>query len=146
MKTQVKQLNKFLLGMGKVVAYVLLAYLANFLVVESFGGVNPLIEFSSIGIAQIDPDDRKAMDELGVAYEACKKDLTYSSAIYEFPDRSYQAWNLDEGRFLILSKVYMSANSGSSEAANLMCKVQKTEDNEYLATHWTVRGIQVSML
>ncbi|MCI0653912.1 MAG: hypothetical protein L0Y39_05480 [Methylococcaceae bacterium] len=146
MKTLVKQLNKFLLGLGTVVAYVAIAYLANLLVAESFGGVNPLVEFTSIGISKIDPGDSKVRDDLSVAFEACKKDLPHSRVAYEFPDRSYQAWNLDEGRFLIQSKVYTSEDSGSSVAANLMCRVLKMEDNEYLATHWTVQKIQVNML
>ncbi|MGH8556913.1 MAG: hypothetical protein ACRESZ_05520 [Methylococcales bacterium] len=147
MKTQVKPLNKFLLGLGKIVGYVSIAYLANFMVTEwFFGGVNPLLEFSSIGISKIDEDDSKIRDELGVAFEVCKKDLSDSSVVYQFPDTFYQAWNLDEGRFLIQSRVYTSEDSGSSVVANLMCRVLKTEDNEYLATHWTVQGIQVSML
>ncbi|MGH8474410.1 MAG: hypothetical protein ACRER2_01330 [Methylococcales bacterium] len=146
MKTHVQQLNKFLLGLGTIVGFVLTAYLANFLVAESFNRVNPLIEFSSIAMSRVNFDDSKNQKELGMALEACKKDLANSRVAYEFPDSSYQAWNLDQGRFLIQSRVYASENPGPSLAANLSCRVLKTQDAEYFATHWTVQGIQVNRL
>lgn len=139
-------MNVFLLGLIKLVAYVSIAYLANLLVAEWVGGVNPLIEFSSAGFSKIESSDTKDRVGLGVAYQACKDDLGDSTRAYEFLDESYEAWNLSDGRFLIESRVYTSAETGSSVAGNLLCRVLKTEDNEVFATHWKVQGVQVSIL
>ncbi|MGH8549652.1 MAG: hypothetical protein ACRERU_13830 [Methylococcales bacterium] len=146
MKTPLNQLNALLLGLIKLVGFVSIAYLANLLVAEWYGGVNPLIEFSSSGFSKIESADTKNRAGLGVAYRACKEDLGKSSQSYEFPDESYEAWNLSDGRFLIESRIVTSAESGSSVAANLLCRVLKTEDNEYFAIHWQVQGIQISIL
>ena len=144
-KGLVKQLNRFLFGLIRLAAFVSIAYLANLAVAEWFGGVNPLLEFSTSGISKIESDDSKNQAGLGLAFQACKDDLD-GSLTYEFPDASYDAWNLSDGRFLIESRIYTTVRAGSSVPANLLCRVIKTEDNEYLATRWQVQGIQISLL
>lgn len=146
MKTQVNKLNSFLLKLVKVVGFVSIAYLANLFVTEWFGGVNPLIEFSSVGLSKIESTDSKNRIGLGVAYHACKDNLSHSSDVYEFIDDSYQAWNLSGGRFLIQTRVYSTGDSGLPVAANLMCRLVKTEGEELLATNWQVQGIQLNIL
>jgi len=146
MKTQANKLNSFLFKLIKLVGFVSIAYLANLFVTEWFGGVNPLIEFSSVGLSKIESTDSKNRIGLGVAYHVCKDNLSHSSDPYEFVDESYQAWNLSGGRFLIQTRVYTSSDSGLPVAANLICRLLKTEDEELLATNWRVQGIQVNIL
>ena len=146
MKTQMNRLNAFLYGVISIVGFVSIAYLANLLVAEWFGGVNPLLEFSTGGFSKIESSDTKNRSGLGVAYQACKEDLGKTPGAFEFPDDSYEAWDLSEGRFLIETRIYTHAGPERSRAANLLCRVLKTEDNEYFAVHWTVQGIQVSVL
>lgn len=132
--------------MLKFVGFVSIVYLVNLFVVESFGGVNPLVEFSSSALSRIESEDTKNRAGLGVAYQACKDELRKSTESYEFPDESYEAWNLSDGRFLIESRIVSPTRSGSSATANLLCRVLKTEDSAYFAIHWKVQGIQISVL
>lgn len=128
----------------RIVGYIGLAFLANGLVNEFFGGVNPLLEYSSGSIVKIDTIDGKNKAGLGLAYQACKDDLGRIKDNYEFPDQSFEAWNLNEGSYLIESRIYTSTAPGTSTAGNLLCKVLKTEDHEYLAVHWKVQGTQIN--
>ncbi len=146
MKTRLDHLNIFLLSLIRLAGFISLAYLVSLLVTEWYGGVNPLIEFSSTGFSRIESTDTKNRAGLGVAYQACKDNLGKSTGSYEFLDETYEAWNLSDGRFLIESSILTATESGSPVRANLLCRVLKTQDDEYFATHWKVQGIQISIL
>lgn len=146
LNTPVNKLNQFLRQLLKVAGFVSGAYLVTLFVVESFGGVNPLVEYSSSGFSRIESAATKNKTGLGVAYQACKNDLANSVDSFEFPDDSYQAWNLSGGRFLIESRIFTSTETGSPVAANFLCRVLKTEENEDFVVHWKVQDIQIGTL
>ncbi|MGR9105572.1 MAG: hypothetical protein ACU843_01460 [Gammaproteobacteria bacterium] len=146
MKTKAKHSNRIVLQIFRLAGFVLLAFLVNLGVAQWFGGVNPLLEFSTGGISKIESAASKNTAGLGAAYQICKAGLVEPPGTYEFPDESYEAWDLSEGRFLIESRVYQHSDSGLFRVANLLCRVLKTEDNDYLAVHWEIQGIQVKLL
>ncbi len=146
MKTKSNKFNAFLIKLLTIVTFVSIAYLANLFVTEWFGGVNPFIEFSSTGFSKIESEDSRHRAGLETAFNACKNTLNNTRGSYEFLDESYQAWDLSNGRFMIQSKIYRSTDTGSSMPAKLICRILKTEDENFLITKWEIQGVQVSLM
>lgn len=146
MNTPENNFNIFLFRLVKIVAFVSVAYLANRFVTELFGGVNPFLEFSSMSFFEIESSNLENDRDLSVAYSLCKDNLNQNNSGYQFADESYKAWYLSKGRFLIQTKVYGRADSGSPVTGRMMCKILKKEDDKVLATNWEVQGVQVETL